>query len=92
MKAISNLTRIRMLKAFKKGEKCVRKLEELLGIPPANNSQHLTLLRDCGLVNYRRDDNRICYSLSNKNIAKLIEQAEKSIYKKGGVNLWRLLY
>lgn len=63
LKAIAHPTRLLILKELQKGEKCVRDIQELLDIPQANLSQHLSILRSQKIIDYRRSGRLACYFL-----------------------------
>jgi DNA-binding transcriptional ArsR family regulator len=74
LKAISHETRLIILCLLSEGEKSVSQLEETLSMPQAAVSQQLARLRFDRLVSTRRDGRMIYYSISNKQIAGIIEQ------------------
>jgi len=72
LKVISHPVRIRILEELVKGVKCVSDLEEFLEIRQPNISQHLTLLRHYGIVDYYMDGRLRCYFLVNPLIPDLL--------------------
>ena len=72
-KALSDPTRLVILDELYNGEKSVGELVSSLGLRQANVSQHLTLLRERGLVTYRREGTTIYYSLT---IPKIMEACD----------------
>jgi ArsR family transcriptional regulator len=77
LKAIAHPIRIRILEELVKGVKCVSDLEEFLEIRQPNISQHLTLLRHYGIVDYYMDGRLRCYFLVNPLIPDLLELLKK---------------
>jgi len=69
-KGLADPKRLLIIDALRDGELSVSEICELLDLPQANVSQHLSILRDKGLVRTRRDGQYIYYSLSS---AKIIE-------------------
>jgi ArsR family transcriptional regulator len=69
-KGLADPKRLLIIDALRDGELSVGEICELLDLPQANVSQHLSILRDKGLVRTRRDGQFIYYSLSS---AKIIE-------------------
>ena len=67
-KTLANPKRLEIIYALKEGEKAAGEIVEALGIPKANASQHLSLLRSCGVVRSRRAGVNIYYSISNPKI------------------------
>jgi DNA-binding transcriptional ArsR family regulator len=66
LKVLSNPDRLLLLCQMAQGEKSVGELEEALGIRQPTLSQQLTVLRDEGLVNTRRDGKYIYYSVASQ--------------------------
>ena len=75
-KALSDETRLRVLVLLSERELCVCQLESALGLSQAKVSRHLTVLRNAGLVDDRREGLWIFYSL-----AKPGNELERSIHR-----------
>ena len=75
-KALSDETRLRILVLLSERELCVCQLESALRLSQTKVSRHLTVLRNVGLVNDRREGLWIFYSL-----AKPGNELERSIHK-----------
>ena len=60
-----------------KREMFVNELIEKLGTTKGNISQHLRVMTDRGLIQKRRDGNRIFYSVKDPNLAELIGKVKK---------------
>lgn len=79
-KALSNLTRLRIVAELAENDKCVSDVENIIGTRQANISQHLAVLKKYGVVDCRRDGNMRCYFLRRpevvKNILRLLEKKE----------------
>lgn len=67
-KTISNPKRQAILDSLRDGELTVNEIAEKTGIAQANISQHLSSLKDKGVVILRRQGNNSFYSISNKKI------------------------
>ncbi len=67
-KTLASPKRIEILNALKEGEKTVSELVEILGVPKANVSQHLAVMRHKGILRSRREGINIYYSVSNKKV------------------------
>lgn len=72
-KALSHPTRLHIIDLIKDREPCVKVMEEILGLAQPNISQHLSLLRNLGIVKAKRDGNQVCYQISNDRIEKLLK-------------------
>jgi ArsR family transcriptional regulator len=77
-KAISDPTRIRMLKLLEGGELCVCDIMEVLGLVQSTASKHLNILKMVGLVESRKGGTWSYYRLAekyrehNKNFLKFV--------------------
>ena len=69
--------RLEILSALAKKGGCVSALQLALGRSQPNVSQHLRVLRDCGLVSAKREGRKICYSLAKKEVSQLLAVAGK---------------
>lgn len=67
--------RLNILLAIGENEVCVCHLESLLGERQAYISQELMLLKEGGLVDFRREGRNIYYRLSNKDLLDIIQSA-----------------
>lgn len=67
-KTIANPKRLEIIHALKDGEKTVTELVEILGVPKANVSQHLAVMRTKGVLVNRRVGVNIYYSISNSKV------------------------
>ena len=64
-------TRLRIIQLLTRGPLCVCHLQSVLGIPQARVSQHLSYLRERGMVESRREGTWMIYSLPEKPSAEL---------------------
>jgi ArsR family transcriptional regulator len=78
-KAMAHPKRIYILRILKGGEKTVSELAKSTGIPQANVSQHLAILRQIGLLQTRRDGTSIYYSISDHRIVEACELVRNCI-------------
>ena len=77
LKIIAHPIRIRILEDLTQGVKCVSDFEDSLEISQPNVSQHLTLLRTHGLVDYFIDGRLKCYFLKEPLVPDLLELLKK---------------
>lgn len=73
LRIIAHPVRIRILEELTKGVKCVSDFEEFLEISQPNVSQHISLLRRCGVIDYYMDGRLRCYFLKDPVIPDIIE-------------------
>ena len=69
-KTLANPKRLEIIYALKEGELSAGELVKRLGIPKANVSQHLAILRQRRVVVSRRDGVNIYYNIANPKIVQ----------------------
>ena len=69
-KTLANPKRLEIINALREGERTVSDLVEILGVPKANVSQHLAVMRNTGVLNNRRDGVNIYYSLASPKVTE----------------------
>jgi len=67
-KVFTNPKRLEIISLLRDEEKTVNELTELAGVPQANVSQHLTVLRQNNVVTTRRNGANIHYKIANPKI------------------------
>ena len=67
-KTLASPKRLEILNALKEGEKTVTELVDILGVPKANVSQHLAVMRHKGILRTRREGVNIFYSVANAKV------------------------
>lgn len=72
-RALNDPKRLAILYALVDTPHSVTELCALLDVPQSNISQHLTMLRDRGLVDTRRDGNRVIYTLRDRRVVDAID-------------------
>jgi ArsR family transcriptional regulator, arsenate/arsenite/antimonite-responsive transcriptional repressor len=78
--ALSDASRLRALLALENGELCVCKITALLKLAPSTVSKHMSILRDVGLVESRKEGRWIYYRLPTKSQASAIRDTLKLIF------------
>jgi ArsR family transcriptional regulator len=81
-KALMHPVRLEILDILRDGEECVCHMEAILGYRQAYISQHLSVLRDAGLVQVRRDGWNIFYRVIKPEVFELLEKAGQVIGEK----------
>ena len=83
MKALSDPSRLRILKMLEVRELCVCEIADVLGLSISTASRHLTLLRDAGFIEDCKDGKWVNYAirpdappLSKRMLAVLSEELE----------------
>jgi DNA-binding transcriptional ArsR family regulator len=77
LKVIAHPARVRILEELLEGVKCVSDFEDFLGISQPNISQHLSLMRRYGIIDFYVDGRLKCYFLRNPMIPDLIRLLKK---------------
>ncbi len=72
-KGLADPKRLLIINALREGERTVSELVDELGIPQANVSQHLAVMRDKGLVRARKDGQWAHYSLTSRKIVDAMD-------------------
>lgn len=93
-KTLANPKRIEIINLLRSGEKSVSWLLEKTGLLKANLSQHLSVMRQQGIVNARKEGLNVFYRIANPKIVKacdlmrevLFEQMEE---RKEALKKWR---
>jgi len=67
-KTLASPKRLEILNALRAGEKTVTDLVETLGVPKANVSQHLAVMRHRCIRRTRRDGVNIYYTVANPKV------------------------
>lgn len=74
-KALADDTRVRIALALSHEELCVCDVAHLMSISVATASHHLRLLRNMGLVKYRKEGKLVFYSLDDAHVMTIIRTA-----------------
>jgi len=69
-KALSDETRLKLLKILEKGEICVCDLVSVLNVSQPKISFHLNVLKEAGLIKDRRQGKWVHYSINDSDMFK----------------------
>lgn len=78
-KALGHPARLQILMQTINGEFCVQEIGEKLDRSQPSVSQHLTVLRERGLVVPERRGRKVCYRLADDGIREIITRAMRLI-------------
>lgn len=81
-KVIGDVTRLKILYALDNNEMCVCDIANLLNTTKSNISHQLKLLKDNGLVKYRKDGKEVYYMLDDFHVSEVIEVAMEHVIHK----------
>lgn len=68
--------RLAIVEALRIGPPTVTEVVEATGLTQSNTSNHLSCLRDCGLVSRQQEGRYVRYRLSDQRVATLLEQVD----------------
>lgn len=74
-KALSNPVRLRIVEFLADGEQCQCEIFPKIGLSQSTISAYLTQLVRTGILQVRRDGTRKLYSLSDRRVKRMIEDA-----------------
>jgi ArsR family transcriptional regulator len=70
---LAHPARIAIVESLRSGERSAGQLTELLGLEPANASQHLAVLRTKQIVTSRKEGNQVFYSLRDPVLMDVLD-------------------
>ena len=74
LKALGHPVRLKMVCGLICNNECnVNKIVEELKIPQSTVSQHLSVLRNSGIIDYRKDGVKTCYKVVNKKVLDIVD-------------------
>ena len=82
-KVLGDVTRVRILDALSRHELCVCDLAALIGLSESAVSHQLRLLRGMRLVRPRRSGRMVFYTLDDRHIISLFQQASRHVSEAG---------
>lgn len=78
-RALSDPRRLALLSALQEKERCVGDLAQLTGRSQPNVSQHLASLARAGLVEGRREGNRVFYRIADAFVLRICDAVCESL-------------
>lgn len=76
-RGLADGSRLACLEALKAAPRSVGEVVAATGLSQPNVSSHLSCLQDCGLVRSRPEGRRVIYSISERDVLRLLETAGK---------------
>lgn len=70
--ALGNPCRVRILSCLAEGEVRVNDLADIIGVSQSATSQHLSKLREAGLIEFRREAQMIYYRLTSDVATRIL--------------------
>jgi DNA-binding transcriptional ArsR family regulator len=75
-RGFADSTRLSILESLRDCERSVGSIAELTNQSQSNVSNHLSCLKECGLVVSRRDGKTICYSIASPRVRHLLSDGD----------------
>lgn len=79
LQVLGQPTRLKILGLLVSGPRCVCDIQVAIGEEQSNVSKHLGILRRAGILRAERQGIRVAYRLSNPDVIRLLECAERAI-------------
>ena len=73
-KMLANPVRLEILQNLSKRKVCVNSLSELVSRRQANISQHLSIMKNMGIIDSHRAGQKQCYFITNQEVKKILEK------------------
>jgi len=77
--ALSDPARLDIIDFLRGGEKCVCEIVPYVDLIQPVVSRHLKILKDCGLLKYRKEGNRRLYSVADHRIFEIIDAVDSDL-------------
>jgi len=84
LKTLGHPVRIKILHMLSQGELCVCNMIEEIDIEQSNLSQHLGILKKQGMIDSRKDGQRVIYWIAYPSIINLLKAAEQTLSEQIG--------
>ena len=85
-KTLSHPARIKILHSLEHGERCVCELMDEIDIEQSNLSQHLGVMKKQGIIDSRKDGQKVIYRIVYQSVMGVVFAAEKTLSEKIGHN------
>jgi len=72
MKAVAHPIRLQIIESLEKQEMCVGDIAAAVGGKQAITSQQLNMMRDKGILSYRRDGAKVYYRIEDRSVIRLL--------------------
>ncbi|WP_457678235.1 ArsR/SmtB family transcription factor [Thermovibrio sp.] len=78
-KALGHPTRVKIVKYLSEGEKCVKDIWQELGIPQPTVSQHINILKEAGIISFRKEGVKTCYRIEMPVVVKIMKLLKEEV-------------
>lgn len=83
LKALSHPTRLQIVEYLSEGKKCVKEIWEELRIPQPTASQHINVLKNAGVICYKKEGVRTCYRIKDERVIRILKILKEEERKNG---------
>ena len=83
-KTLSHPARIKILHSLEQGERCVCDLLEEIDIEQSNLSQHLGMMKKQGIIDSRKEGQKVNYRIVYQSVMDVVCAAEKTLSEQIG--------
>ena len=87
LKALAHPSRLLIAEELGKGEKCVCELTEMIGADVSTVSKHLSVMRNAGIVDYRKRGTSMYYSLKMRCVLGFFSCVNKVLRERAAEHL-----
>jgi len=78
-KALGHPTRVKIVEYLSEGEKCVKDIWQELGIPQPTVSQHINILKEAGIISFRKEGVKTCYRIEMPIVVKIMKLLKEEV-------------
>ena len=78
-KTLGHPARIKILQMLASGERCVCEMIDQIDIEQSNFSQHLGVLKRQGLIEARKEGQKVIYKISYPSVLEIVGAAERTL-------------
>ena len=78
-RVLGHPVRIKLLEDLMKKECCVGEIQKGLSVSQPNASQHLKILKEAGIIEARREKNKICYRIADEAVVQALKILKKEV-------------
>ncbi|MBS7631312.1 winged helix-turn-helix transcriptional regulator [Candidatus Bathyarchaeota archaeon] len=80
-KVLGDANRVKILEFLREGEKCQCEIIPILNQSQPTVSRHLSLLKDAGLIDFRREGNRTVYHVVDERIFNIVDSLDDELVR-----------
>jgi ArsR family transcriptional regulator len=70
---------VKIVEYLADGEKCVKDIWQEIGVPQPTVSQHINILKNAGIISFRKDGVKTCYRVEMPVVIEILKLLEKEV-------------